>query len=245
MSKKHTNIWLPKLNYYSKRLSMWQEKFWRDVTGKPFMGIIDNVTGRRVFEFATFGRSGVQQANSKLFRLTKNKQSIIQKSVSAFPYGTVSAAGVSDEAALTTQIDRGQRSYDADSMQTYYLWGFAGDANNFHSATAFGTMDDVTYTDGSSTSRTIRSMYDADGGGSPGGGDLFFSIDGTSVPNTDATFIDITWDNTAGTPITVDRSVDFTSYTASQNGDTGWRDLTPSSDWTDGDLNTDFVLTTS
>jgi len=67
------NIWLPKLNYYSKRLSMWQEKLWREVNGKPFMGILDNIAGRKTFEYATFGRSGVQQSNSKLFGLRPEK----------------------------------------------------------------------------------------------------------------------------------------------------------------------------
>lgn len=247
MNKKHTNIWLPKLNYYSKRLSMWQEKFWREVNGKPFMGVLDNIAGRRTFEFATFGRSGVQQSNSKLFRMTKARTPVIpimqeMTSVSAFPYGTAAAAA-QDAAALETQIDRGSQIYDADSMNNWRTYGYAFDTNNWFGVSAFGTMDATTYTDGGSNSRTIRSCHDAEAGGS-GGGDWYFSIDTTSVPNTDATWLDITWDDINGTPFTIDRSVD-TTYTASLNSDTHWRDLTPGASFDDLDANTDFVLTTS
>lgn len=238
MSKK---IWIPKFNYYSKRLSMWQEKFWKDVTGKPFMGILDNVTGRRVFEFATFGRSGVQQSNSKLFRVTKQRVPIIQKMTAACVWNASNAIPLLP--ALTTQIDRAARQYDADSTGGYDTFGYAGDANNWFGVSAFGVMDATTYTDGGSTTRTIRSMHDAEAGGT-GGGDVYFSLDTASVPNTDTTFKDITWDDTAGTPRTMTRSADLSTYTASLNSDTHWRDLTPSFSWTDIDANTDFVLTT-
>jgi len=75
--------------------------------------------------------------------------------------------------------------------------------------------------------------------------DLIFSLDTASVSDSDATWLDITWDNISGTPITVTRASDLTSYTASLNGSTHWRDLTPTSNWSDLDINTDFVLTTS
>ncbi len=237
MSKK---FWIPKFNYYSKRLSIWQEKLWREVNSKPFMGILDNIAGRRYFEYATFGRSGIQQANSKLFRITNAKKPIVQQMTAACVWNASNA--IATPAALTTQIDRAARVYDSDSIDSWSTYGYAGDANNWFSVAAFGVMDDTTYTDGGSTSRTIRSCHDAEVGGS-GGGDWYFSIDTASVANTDTTWSTITWDDTAGTPQTIDRSVD-TSYTASLNGDTHWRDLAPSFSWTDTDANTDFVLET-
>jgi len=244
MNKK---IWIPKLNYYSKRLSMWQEKLWKEVNGKPFMGIIDNIAGRKTFEYATFGRSGVQQSNSKLFTMRPEPivMPIMQMSTSAMAFVNAAQQGAGGGGSgLTTQIDRNSRTYDADSQDTWKLWGFAGDGNNWHSVSAFGGMTTVTYTDGASTSRTIRSMYDADAGGSPGGGDLFFSIDGASVTDSDATWLDITWDDTAGTPRTMDRSAEFAAA-ANVNSDTVWRDLTPAYDYTNLLDPADFVLTTS
>lgn len=242
MDKKHTNIWLPKFNYYSKRLSMWQEKFWREVNGKPFMGILDNIAGRRTFEFATFGRSGVQQSNSKLFRMTKGH---MQFAVSSFPYGTAAAAAQAPD-ALTTQIDRGNDTYDADSMGTWEAYGYAVAGEHYETITgSFGVMDATTYTDGSSTSRTIKGVVYYEPGGSTYGDDLILSLDGTSISNSDTTWKDFTWDDTAGTPRTVSRTVDLTSYTPSLNGSTHWRDTSAPYNWADNDLNTDFVLTTS
>lgn len=236
------NIWLPKINYYSKRLSMWQEKFWREVNGKPFMGILDNIAGRRTFEFATFGRSGIQQSNSKLFRVTKQKVQvpIIQKMTACCVWNASNA--VVTPPALTTQIDRGSRVYDGDSMGTWSTYGYAADTSNWFGVTAFGVMDATTYTDGTSTSRTIRSCHDAEAGGA-GGGDWYFSLDTASISNADTTWKDITWDDISGTPFTINRGVD-TSYTASLNSDTHWRDLTPGAAFDDLDANTDFVLET-
>ena len=235
------NIWLPKFNYYSKRLSMWQEKLWREVNGKPFMGTLDNVAGRKTFEYATFGRSGVQQSNSKLFGM-QPKKAQIYKSVSMTVVANAAQQGQGPP--LETQIDRGSQQFDADSVNDYFVWGYAFSTDNFFGTAAFGTMDDTTYIDGSSTSRTIRTMMDADSGGSAGSGDVFFTLDGTSITDSDATWLDITWDNTAGTPITTDRSVDYQAA-VELNSDTYWRDLTPSASYTDADANTDFVLTTS
>jgi hypothetical protein len=237
------NFWIPKYNYYSKRLSMWQEKLWREVNGKPFMGILDNIAGRKTFEYATFGRSGVQQANSKLMTITPQKINI-QKMTACCVWNASNA--IPSDSGLTTTINRGQRIYGTTGgtpMDPAYAYGYAGDANNWHSVTAFGSMAATTYNDGGGTSRTVRSMYDTEPG-TPGGSDLYFSLDGASISNSDTTWLDITWDNISGTPITWTRSTEAT-YTASLNSDTHWRDLTPSSDWTDIDSGTDFVLTTS
>jgi len=231
MNKK---IWIPKLNYYSKRLSMWQEKLWREVNGKPFMGILDNIAGRKTFEYATFGRSGVQQSNSKLFNIHKSVSMTV----------VANAAQQGQGPALETTIDRGRQSYDADSIQTYYIYGYAVANEWFENLTGFGTMANSTYTDGGSTSRTIKGMvvWDPGGGGDAG---MVFSLDTTSIDDSDTTWLDITWDDTAGTPRTVTRATDLVTYTASLNGSTHWRDTTPNFNWRDLDAGTDFVLTTS
>lgn len=235
------NFWIPKFNYYSKRLSMWQEKFWREVNGKPFMGILDNVAGRKTFEYATFGRSGIQQSNSKLFTIETVKTPIIQKMTAACVWNVSNAE---TKPPLATTINRGQREVDTTggtAADPVYGYGYAGDANNWFSVTAFGTMADTTYNDGGGTGRTIRSIYDTESGPSTGA-DLYFSLDGASITNSDTTFKEFTWDNISGTPVSTTRAE--MSYTASLNSDTHWRDLTPNSDWTDVDSGTDFVLTT-
>ena len=215
-------IWLPKLNYYSKRLSIWQEKLWLEVNGKPFMGIIDNIAGRKTFEYATFGRSGVQQSNSKLLTVLPEKIQIYDESTSVMPFAN---AAQQDEITLETNINRQSAQFDADSENDYFVFGYTFSTDNFFGTAAMGSMDDTTYIDGSSTSQTIRTMMDADAGGSAGSGDVFFTLDGTSLTDSDVTWLDITWDNTAGSPITAPR----TDYAAAVelNSDTYWRDLTP------------------
>ena len=236
------NIWLPKFNYYSKRLSMWQEKMWQEVNGKPFMGILDNIAGRKMFEYATFGRSGIQQSNSKLLTTHPGSARIYAESVSMTVVANAAQQGQGP--ALETQIDRGSQQFDADSVEDFFVWGYAFSTDNFFGTAAFGTMDDTTYLDGGGTTRTIRTMMDADSGGSAGSGDVFFTLDGTGITDNDTTWLDITWDDTAGTPRTSVRSTEYAAK-VELNSDTYWRDLTPAFSYTDADANTDFVLTTS
>ena len=240
MSKK---IWIPKLNYYTKRLTSWQEKLWREVNGKPFMGILDNIAGRKYFEYATFGQCGIQQSNSKLFGISPATATIQKTSVGVFPYGTIAAAGGGGGDALTTTIDRGRRANSADSVQTYYTYGYAVSNEWYENVAGFGTMASSTYTDGGSTSRTIKGVVYYQVGG-VNSDDFVFSIDGTGTPDSDVTWLDLTWDDIAGTPRTMDRSVDTTSVTTS-NGSKHWRDTSSPFNWADLDAGTDFVLTTS
>jgi len=222
---------------------MWQEKLWREVNGKPFMGILDNIAGRKTFEYATFGRSGVQQSNSKLFGLRPEKIQIYDMSVSMTVVANAAQQG--QGAALETQIDRGRFQYDSTpdtDSDPIYTYGYGASGEDWHNSSGYGSIDNATYTDGSSTSRTIKSMAHEEPAWDD---DLIFSLDTASVSDSDATWLDITWDNISGTPITVTRASDLTSYTASLNGSTHWRDLTPTSNWSDLDINTDFVLTTS
>ena len=238
MNKK---IWIPKINYYSKRLSVWQEKFWREINGKPFMGILDNVAGRRAFEFATFGTSGIQQSDSKLFRVEKEKVSFTQEMTAACVWNAAAAATTPP---LTTQIDRGSDIYDADSVDTWRAYGYAVINEHYETITgSFGVMDKTTFRDGSGTTRTIKGVVYYEPGGATYSDDLILSLDGTSISNSDTTWKDFTWDDTAGTPRTVSRSVDLTTYTASLNGSTHWRDLAAPFNWADTDANTDFILT--
>jgi len=246
MNKK---FWIPKFNYYSKRLSVWQEKLWREANGKPFMGIIDNVAGRKTFEYATFGRSGVQQSNSKLFTTRPEPIVMPPQQMTAVCVWNASNA-IIQAPALETQIDRGQGpAFDSTpeptSPQLCYPYGYNATGEGYLASWGnIGTMDDVTYTDGGSTSRTIKSvMYTevCDGGIDD---TFYFSIDTTSVSNSDTTWKDITWDDVGGTPRLMDRSVDTTTYDASVNGSTHWRDEAAPWNWSDTDANTDFVLTT-
>ena len=247
MNKK---IWIPKYNYYSKRLSMWQEKLWREVNGKPFMGILDNIAGRKTFEYATFGECGIQQSNSKLFEMQPEPMVIPPQQMTAACVWNASNAASGGGTNGEFVVNRNTGVYDTQQVGTsstidYLAYGYSVTGEHWY--TTFGSIGTITdsgqYVDGGSTTRTIKGLYDTDPGGT-GGGDLYFALNGTSLSNSDTTWLDFTWDDTAGTPRTVDRSVDMT-YTASQNGSTHWRDLTPSFSWANGDNATDFVITTS
>ena len=148
----NNKIWIPKLNYYSKRLSMWQEKLWREVNGKPFMGILDNIAGRKTFEYATFGRSGVQQSNSKLLTIQNGKTPVnnTMQMTAACVWNASNA--IPGPSGLTTQIDRGSAIYDTIVMGTvstvdYRAYGYS--ITGEHYMTSFGsigTIDNDTYT---------------------------------------------------------------------------------------------------
>jgi len=218
---------------------MWQEKLWREVNGKPFMGILDNVAGRKTFEYATFGRSGVQQSNSKLFGMQPEKAQIY-KTIAHFQ----SVIGVSGS-GLITQIDRGAEQYDETpdtDQDPIVAYGYGIAEEWWESGTgSFGSIDQNTYIDGGGTTRTIKGMVHEQ----PEYEDEWiFSLDTASIGDTDTIWLDITWDDIATVPRTVDRSAD-TAYTASKNGSSHWRETTPAYDWSNTDLNTDFVLTTS
>jgi hypothetical protein len=239
-------IWLPKLNYYSKRLSRWHEKLWEELTGKPYMGIIDNVAGVRFYKEA-YGTIGAKQ---HLFRIKPEPYSPQGPtkhftSVSAFPYGTTAAAGV--VSGLTTQLDRGRLQWDTTpdtAADPCYAYGYSITGEHYLSFGSMGTIDSDTYNDGGGTSRTIKALYQTDNCGTTNDDTWYFALDGTSISNSDTTWQDLDWDNTAGTPVTTDRSAD-TTYTASLNGSTHWRDTTPNGSWLDQDINTDVVITTA
>lgn len=250
MSKK---IWIPKLNVYS-RLSRFQENLWNDIMNAPFMGIVDNVTGLK-FRKLVYNDVGPKRhfftvSNGSCCDDCAARKRLMQNAVSSFPYGTVAAAAAVDS-GLTTQIDRGSDAYDSDNdspPNTCFAYGYNASPGNEDFLTSVGTMgsmDDDQYTDGGSTTRTIKAVYYTEPcSGSSTDDTFYFSIDGTSVPNTDTTWQDIDWDDTAGTPQTIDRSVN-TTYTASLNGSSHWRWQNASFNWGDTDSNTDFVLTTS
>ena len=250
MKKAVNGIIIPKLNIYSKRLSMWQEKLWREVNGKSFMGIIDNVAGRKTFEYTTFGRSGVQQSNSKLLTIRPEVVVTPPQQMTAACVWNASNAISGVDGGLTTQIDRGRDNYgfDDDSVPaTCYAYGYAVNTEWYLTTGAsFGSIDDDTYVDGTSTSRTIKGVvYTESCAGHANSDDFHLSLDGINIGNNDNTWLDMTWDDTAGTPRTLTRLTDATSYTASLNGSTHWRDQASPYSWADQDLNTDFIITTS
>ena len=162
MNKK---IWIPKFNYYSKRLSMWQERLWMNIMGQPYS-----------FELAQGPK----------------KDEFIQRAVSSFPYGTVSAAGAAGSAALDTTItSMGNTIYDADSIDSWRVYGYNSGVD-YYSYANFGSIGSATYTDGGSNSRTISAIYYHEAG-APNAreDDLVLSLNATSIPDTDTTFVSL------------------------------------------------------
>lgn len=237
---------IPRLNIYSKRLSVFQERLWEQLLGKPFMGIRDNVAEIKFHKLA-YGDYG---AKNNLFGVQPEIQKVnIQRSVSVTAFANAAQQGAGGAgAALTTQIDRGAEEYDVtpDTAQDpilAYGYGVAGEwYESYVGELSFGSIDNDTYTDGASTSRVIKGVVHKEPAFED---DFILSLDGTSITNSDATWLDITWDDISGTPRVIDRSADANIYTASLNGSTHWRDSTANFNWSDTDLNTDFVLTTS
>ena len=220
---------------------MFQERLWNQLMAKPYMGYFDNVAGVRFHKLA-YGTIGAKQ---NLFGIQPEKTQIYDMSVGMT---VVANAAQQGGKGLITQMDRGVEQYDdtggtEEDPIVVYGYGVVNEwYESYAGASSFGSMDNDTYIDGSSTSRVIKGLCHKEPAFED---DWILSLDGTSITNSDATWLDVTWDDIAGTPRTVDRSVDATAYTASLNGSTHWRDTTANFDWSDTDLNTDVVLTTS
>lgn len=179
MSKK---FWMPKFNYYSKRLSMWQEKLWREANGSPFMGIFDNIAGRKAFEYVT--------VDPRMPITQKMTAACVWNACNAIPQGP---------ALDTTITSMGNTIYDADSIDSWRVYGYNSGVD-YYSYANFGSIGSATYTDGGSNSRTISAIYYHEPG-SPNAraDDLVLSMNATSVPDTDTTFVSLEYNGVSYT----------------------------------------------
>lgn len=136
--------------------------------------------------------------------------------MTAIMMASMGAAAIT-ESALETTITVSQGYYDMIGTDTdLYAFGFSVSGEDFLGLTpSFGSISDDTYTDGSATSRTIKALYWTEPGGSPDD-NLYFSIDTTSVPDTDATFTSIIYNGVTYTRASRD------NYTASLRGSSHW-----------------------
>lgn len=256
--KRAFNIFVPKINVFSDRLTMWQKKLWNDLMDKPFMGVIDNVTGlkfrqlayndigpKRHFFTVNAGRGILPPCDD-----CEGKETYIQKMTAASVWNVSNAA--SSQSGLTTQIDRGSGVYDTYDVGTSTTVDCDAFGYNFGAEGRWaglgnvGSMDATTYVDGGGSTQTIRGVIHTDNQANCSDTDTFvFSLDG-NITNSDVIWAEIDWDDINGTPQNIDRSVDITTYTTAFNGSSHWEWASVGTpDWTDIDANTDFVLTTS
>lgn len=134
-------------------------------------------------------------------------------SVSAFPYGTIQYGqgfGLFTKCTLGTLVDL---VTTGGHPSTVYWDGFGydGGADYYSYGTNVGSLGEDTYIDAGSNSRTVASIIWAEGTEF-----VLFSLDGTSIPDTDTTFVELKVRNTIYTRASRD------GYTASRNGGTHW-----------------------
>lgn len=128
--------------------------------------------------------------------------------------GTIAAAagGVALDTTITSM---GNQIYFADSSEDWRYYGYDGGVD-FGSASNMGSIGDDTYTDGGSNSRTISALYYAeDGSGEPEEDNLLLSMNATSIPNTDTTFVSLEYGGETYTRSTA-------TYHATQGSASSW-----------------------
>jgi len=122
--------------------------------------------------------------------------------------------------AMTACFPAGGAAYDETvtiATSSYCQDGTTDVYFDFGHPNSGSSLSGTTYTDGSSTTRTVtRILWEEVGAGSCVGGYLYLRLDTASVPNTDNTFTEIEY---AGTTYTRGSA----TYTASTGGDTQWR----------------------
>lgn len=115
--------------------------------------------------------------------------------------------------------------FNSNMFSTSYVHGVpyllaAGGVGNrrYQSTSNFGSLGDTTYSDDNSTTRTISGVFWGLPDASPNNVKIFIlGFNGTSVPNSDATFSKIEIIN-GGTTVTINRT--DLGYDSSENGDT-------------------------
>ena len=101
----------------------------------------------------------------------------------------------------------------------YDAWGYAEVEDYYSYGSTVGSMDDTTYDDGGATERTVVGVHTTDVSNY-----FIFSLEGTSIPNTDTTFV-----NVVANGVTYARA--DATYVASKNGGTHWYWYDPSGPW--------------
>ena len=101
------------------------------------------------------------------------------------------ALAVTAPALETTITSMGSQVYDADSVDSWTVYGYDGGVDRF-TYTNWGSIGSATYTDGGSNSRTISAIYYHEAG-SPDvrADDLYLCLNATSIPDTDTTFVSL------------------------------------------------------
>lgn len=186
---------LPKINIYARKLSVWQEKLWDAIIPRPY-------SERWPSDEFRFCHNAYGMRSNKHFLMDfEAGKAVIQKSVSAFPYGVMSA----NENGLDTTVTIGSAIYD--SVQTgtspgssidYLAYGYANGVD-YLSLSDFGTMPTYPGTgfkDGIWTPRTVSAIYYTEPGGTAAEDDnLYFCLNQTSVSDSVNTFDSIDYNS--------------------------------------------------
>jgi hypothetical protein len=146
--------------------------------------------------------------------------------MTAIMMGTMGAAAVTVAALETTVTVVEMDWFTAGTEGDYFAWGYNdanADPNNLATA---GSIADGTYTDGSTTVRTVASVYYTENTGGLADPDdaIYFGLVGTSIPNTDTTFVEIEYNGIVYTRASA------TAYLSSVGGQTTfwyWKDVSP------------------
>lgn len=131
-------------------------------------------------------------------------------SMSAFVNAAQQGAGGGGGEAFNEDITVGNETYCVDGTSDFYTeYGYW--------VSNYGSITGTTYSDGGANTRTVVVIaWEEQGAGSCSGARVIFRLLGTSIPNTDTTFVDIEW--AEGTTYTRTSA----TYTASIGGHTQW-----------------------
>ena len=218
-------IWIPKLNVYTHKLSIWQEKLWNLLIPRSHGERWDS--DHYSFCNAAYGMTS-ERIKKYSFTLEPQKPHI-QKMTAACVWNASNAAaggGISQE--INSTITVGSIQYDSfadtSGVDYAYLYGYKV-ASSYHPIVTFasssGSIGDGVYTDGNSTSQTITAVGWSDNGvsGTPAAetDNIYFGLNGTSRGDTDAVMTKFDYNGTEYTRSSRD------IYTASVGGgETFW-----------------------
>ncbi len=136
-------------------------------------------------------------------------------SASVWTWTNIASAGI----ALATTVTVSSTEYDDDGDPTApeACLAFGFDAGvDFLSLPNFGSIADATYTDGSSTSRTISALYYTEPCTGSNDDDLHFCLNATTIPDTDETFFKISYNG-------IEYLRSDSTYNATQGSASTWR----------------------
>jgi hypothetical protein len=143
---------------------------------------------------------------------------------------TIPFSGVALDTTLSSVGDIAYDSTGGSEPDFAYLYGYKLNPSAHPIVTtssSSGGLNDTTYTDGGSNSRTIVYIgwSDTGVGGTPAGetDNIYFGLDGNAIPNTDTTFVSIEYDGQTYTRASA------SSYTNPSSTESCWQwnDVTP------------------